>query len=81
MDGAKVPPVLANDREALSVAIKTCVRLDPAGARVVRIKNTKLLHQIRISESCLPDITDRDDIVPVGDAAPLVFDDAGYLVG
>ena len=44
MDGAKIPPVLANDREALCVAIKTCNRVSPEQARVVRIRNTKSLH-------------------------------------
>jgi hypothetical protein len=80
VDGARIPPVLSNDREALSVAIKTCVQIDPAHPRVVRIKNTKALHQIRLSEACLPDIAGRADIVPVGEAAPLAFDEAGYLL-
>jgi hypothetical protein len=79
VDGAKIPPVLSNDREALSVAIKTCIQVGPAGARVVRIKNTKALHQIRLSESCLPDIAGRADLVPLGDPEPMQFDAEGYL--
>ncbi len=79
MDGAKIPPVLANDREALCVAIKTCNGVSPEQARVVRIRNTKALHRIWLSESCLPDIAGRADIVPLGDPAPLQFDVEGYL--
>jgi hypothetical protein len=79
VDGAKVPPVLANDREALSVALRTCVRIDPAKPRVVRIKNTKALHQIRLSEAYLPDIAGRPDLVPLGDPGPMPFDAEGYL--
>jgi hypothetical protein len=59
MDGAKIPPVLANDREALGVAIKTCNRVSPEQARVVRIRNTKSRHTIWLSETCLPEIAGR----------------------
>ena len=79
MDGAKIPPVLANDREALCVAIKTCNRVVPERARVVRIKNTKSLHRIWLSEPYLAEIAGRDDIVPLGEPEPMRFDAEGYL--
>lgn len=80
MEAAKIPPVLATDWEALAVAIKTCNRVSPEQARVVRIHNTKLLHEIWIPESCLPEIAGRADILPLGAPQPLEFDAEGYLV-
>ena len=81
MEGAKIPPVLRNDREALSVAIKTCNRVAPNQARVVRIKNTKSLHSIWLSESCLPEIARQADISVVGEPHTLQFDEEGYFLG
>jgi hypothetical protein len=80
MDSLRIPVMLQNDREALVVALKTCNRVTPEQARVVRIRNTKALHVITVSESCLSEIEGRLDLVPFGPSRPMEFDAAGYLI-
>ena len=80
MDSLRIPVMLRSDREALSVALKTCNRVTPEQARVVRIRNTKALHLIAVSESCLPEMEDRPDFVVLGPSRPIEFDADGYLV-
>jgi hypothetical protein len=80
MDSVRIPVVLSDDREALVVALKTCNRVTPEKARVVRIRNTKALHRIGVSESCLPDIENRSDFVVLGAPQPIQFDAAGNLM-
>jgi hypothetical protein len=80
MDSVRIPVVLSDDREALVVALKTCNRVTPEKARVVRIRNTKALHRIGVSESCLPDIEGRSDFVVLGPPRSIQFDTAGTLM-
>ena len=46
----------------------------------MRIKNTLQIAEVDVSESLLPEVAKRDDLSQVGDAAPLAFDPAGYLL-
>jgi len=78
--GAKLPPVLETDRDAIAVAL-SCLGLERIDdARVVRIKNTLRLGEVEVSEACLPDIAKREDLKQVSEPAPLAFDAAGTLV-
>jgi hypothetical protein len=80
MDSIRIPVVLSSDRETIVVALKTCNRVTPENARVVRIRNTKSLHVIAVSESCLPDIEGRSDLAVLSPPYPMEFDAAGYLI-
>ena len=77
---AKMPLIMNDDREALVVAVKTCNRVASASARIVRIINTKEVHRILISEPCLADCEGRTDILAVGEARPIRFDETGHLL-
>ncbi len=77
--GAKLPPVLETDRDAVAVAL-SCLGLDRVeDARVVRIKNTLRLAEVDVSEALLAEVAKRDDLKPVSEPAPLAFDAAGAL--
>lgn len=53
------------DREALAVAMACCLKVQPATARVIRIRDTKHLERFYASESLLPELlaTGRCEVV------------------
>ncbi len=74
---AKIPMFFNTEKEAIAVAVKTCNRVDPEKARIVRIKNTLELSHVLISETYLP--LDRADLEITGEPFPLEFDALGNL--
>ena len=79
-NGAKLSLVFDTDREAVENALNCIGLTTPAGARVIRIKNTLMLGEIECSEAFLPDIAKRPDLTVVGDGRSLGFDAAGGIV-
>ena len=75
----KVPMVVENDREAIAVGLRTCLRTKPGRERVIRIKNTLHLAEIQISEALIDEARARG-IEIVGEPAAMRFDEAGNLV-
>lgn len=53
-EGARLPPCLDTEDEALLAALVTCQGIDKNNAHVVRIKDTLHLIHIEVSESLLP---------------------------
>ncbi|MGH7263911.1 MAG: lactate racemase domain-containing protein [Candidatus Rokuibacteriota bacterium] len=77
--GAKLPPVLETDRDAIAVAL-SCLGLDRIeDVRVVRIQNTLRLAEVEVSEAFLSELAKRDDLQQVSGPAPLAFDQKGAL--
>ena len=56
LDGAAIPIVMNDDREAIQLAVKTVVRVKPRDCRIVRIRNTLELSQIQVSEPMLAEV-------------------------
>ena len=79
VDPAKIPLFMNNDREAIAVALKTCNRIMPQTARVVRIKNTLEVHRILVSEALVPVVEANPRMSLVGAPQSLEFDADGYL--
>lgn len=77
---AKIPVVMNNDREAIVLAVKTCNRIEPEQAKIVRIKNTLELGEIEVSEPYLDMIKDRNDLSVISDTYDWVFDENGNLL-
>ncbi len=80
LDGAAIPIVMNNDRDAIALAVKSVVRVKPRDCRIVRIRNTLLVSQIQVSEPLLEHVRsqpERFDIV--GSPAPFTFDADGNL--
>lgn len=80
LDPAKIPVVMNNDREALALALRTCNRVTPETARIVRIKNTMNLNHILVSEAYLPEIEANESLTIKGSARSLEFDASGQLL-
>lgn len=76
---AKIPMVLANDREAIQIALKTCTHTGNRPARIVRISDTLHLDEYWISEGLLPEVKDLDDITVMEAPRCFEFDDSGAI--
>jgi hypothetical protein len=77
--GPKLPAVLDSAQDAVAVAL-ACLGLERIeDARVVRIKNTLRLGELDISESFLPELATRADLIALAEPAPLAFDADGAL--
>ena len=79
LDPAKLPIILNSDRDAVSVALKTCNRITPETARVVRIKNTLELHRIWVSPAMLDEVDNNENITKAGEESPMAFDSSGRI--
>ena len=79
LEPAKLPVILNSDHDALCIALKTCNRITPATARVVRIKNTLELQQILVSPALLPEVESNPSLTTMGPAAEMAFDQSGRL--
>jgi hypothetical protein len=78
-EGARVALTVDTDRQALSVAIACCLKVEPPDARIVRIRDTKHLGLLYVSEPALEDVlaTGRCEIVRPLEA--IEYDRAGMF--
>ena len=53
---ARIPCVVANDREAIQICIRTCNKIDREKARVIRIPNSLHIGRIMLSEAYYEDV-------------------------
>lgn len=81
MRGARLPVILANDRDALMGALQTCFGKSPEQAKVVRIRDTKHLDRIAVSQAVLDEVAGSQEFEALGPAEPLRFDAEGNIVG
>lgn len=56
LDGGAIPIIMNTDRDAVSLAVKTVVRVKPEHCRIVRVRNTLHLGEIEVSAAMLPEI-------------------------
>lgn len=77
--GAKIPIVAANDRQALSMAIASALRVEDGQARIIRIRNTKYLTRVLLSEPLLAELEGMNGIVNVSDPFDIGFDPDGMF--
>ena len=79
----KIPPYLANDRDAIATAIRISGPIPPTEARVIRIKNTQELDTIYISEALVKDLQNDTELQKrlklVEKSKEMQFDVMGYL--
>lgn len=78
---AKIPMVMATDKEALLVAVKTCNARDMSKVKLVRIKDTLHLGEIMISEAFLEEALANPDITVCGEPQEIEFDADGNICG
>ena len=77
LEGARIPVVVNSDRQALDVGLFACFGVDPEMARIVRIRNTKKLQKIWMSEPYLAEIEGDDRFAVLGEPQDMAFDANG----
>ena len=77
---AAIPPWYDTDREVLVQAMRTIGLVAPPEAKIVHIKNTLALEEMRISETMMPEAGNIDGLEILATPEPLEFDREGNLV-
>ncbi len=78
-EGARVALTVDTDREALSVAIACCLKVQPESARIVRICDTKHLELMYVSGPALADVLGTGVCEVVRPLGPIAFDSNGMF--
>jgi hypothetical protein len=76
---SRIPIVMANDRLAIAAAIKTCVGVDPAAVRVVRVKNSLEIERLYVTENLLPEALASHRVEVLAAPASPSFDARGNI--
>lgn len=76
----KIPIILPNDKEAISVGIYTSGNRNLANAKVVRIKDTLSLNEILVSENMIDEVQNHPMMEVFGETNNWKFDELGNLV-
>ena len=79
LSSARIPCVVADDREAIQFCIRTCVNIDKTHVRVVRIPDSLHIGHIMLSEAYYPGISRYPDIEAESEPACMEFDGQGIL--
>lgn len=79
---ARIPCIVANDREAIQLCVKTCTDIQTGNLRVVRIPNSLHIGEIMLSEDYYGDIMagKYQCIQALDKPAELQFDEFGNLI-
>lgn len=74
-----IPLVMENDREALQAALRSNWGVKPEDSKIVRIPNTLNLEYLYVSETLLPEISQKENVEVIGEPAEISFGADGYL--
>jgi hypothetical protein len=77
---AAVPPYYDSDREAIEAALRTIGRVLPENARIVHIKNTLQLQELRISDSLMEEARGIEGFEFDSAPAPIRWDSSGNMI-
>lgn len=75
----KIPIIAKDDRDAIGVMLRTCVRVEYGNERVVAIRDTLHIKEIWISESLMDQVKDNNAFEILEEPKPMVFDATGRL--
>lgn len=76
---AGIPCHFDSDREVIENALVTVGFVEPENARVVQIADTLHLGEVLVSEACLAEVADRDDLEVIDGPFEMPFDGNGNL--
>lgn len=76
---AGIPCHWDSDREVIENALPTVGFIDPEKARVVQIADTLHLGEVLVSEACLAEVAERDDLELIDGPFDMPFDESGNL--
>ena len=79
LTSARIPCVVANDREAIQMCIRTCTGIDRSRARIIRIPNSLHIGRIMLSEAYYRDVKAGKwpGVAACSEPEPLEFDGDG----
>ena len=82
LTSARIPCVVATDKEAIQMCIRTCNGIDQAGVRVIRIPNSLHIGRIMLSEAYYQDVLAGrwPGLIARSEPEELEFDGTGALV-
>jgi hypothetical protein len=79
-EGARIALTVDSDRRGVDLALACCLRVDPARARIARIRDTKHLEWFLASEPLIADLRNRSDCELQGEPEAIRFDPSGAFV-
>jgi hypothetical protein len=77
--GVRIPLTTDTDREALFVALASCLKTEVETARIARISDTKHVEHFWVSETLLPEVLASGRVEQTGDLREIVFDADGMF--
>ena len=78
LEGGKIPIPMSDGDQAVRLALKTLNGIDPANARVVRIKNTLKLAEIYVSEAMIQEVNENSMLEVLSSAADMSFNNSQF---
>jgi len=75
----RVPLTVDTDRQALFIALASCMKIDVETARIARIEDTKHVERLWVSEPLLPEMLASGRVEQTGDLVEIAFDADGML--
>jgi hypothetical protein len=76
---AKMPLIMKNDREALTLCMMTVGLTPYADQKIMRIKNTLFLDEVDVSQAYAQELMNRNDLEVITPARPLRIEKNGYF--
>jgi hypothetical protein len=77
-DNGKIPMYFDTDEEVIERALNS-LYVEPEAARIIRIKNTKSLGEVEVSETYMPLLKNRKDLIQINEPKELQFDAQGTI--
>ena len=78
LEGGKIPIPMSDGDQAVRLALKTLNGINPANARVVRIKNTLKLAEIYVSEAMIQEVNENSMLEVLSSAADMSFNNSQF---
>lgn len=79
LESARIPCIVASDKEAIQICIRTCVNIDKDNVRIVRIPNSLHIEHIMLSEAYYEEVKKYPNLVIESEPEYLEFDEEGNL--
>ncbi|QTQ11000.1 DUF2088 domain-containing protein [Treponema parvum] len=80
LGGVRIPIIMATEKEAVQLCVKTCNEIDKKNPKIVRIPNSLHIEHIFLSESYYEDAKKNPQIVIESAPKPITFDAAGNIL-
>lgn len=80
MSAVKMPMTLDSDKEAIGVALKSCIGIDAGTHKVVRIKNTLAVQEFEISDTLIDVAKQLPNLEIIGNPVEMRFDKNGNII-